>query len=170
MLEGAGDDDGLSFQRLRGRAVFYPLLDLEILQQRVHLLHRRRILEVAHEVLCEHRADAVHLLQLLHACCPQLREIISEVPAEDLRVCEANAGDPEAIHDAVKLRMAGALRGCHQILIALLTEALHRHDLGTITVEMEDIAVVMDEAMRDELLQCLLAEALDVQCIAAHEK
>ena len=149
--------------------VFHLLLDFEILQQRIHLLHHRRIPEVAYEIFCEHRADAVHLLQLLHACCPKLREIIPEVSAEDLRVCEANAGDPEPIHDAVKLRMAGTLCRRHQILIALLTEALHRDDVGTVAIEMEDITVVMNEAMRDKLLQRLLAEALDVQCITAHE-
>ena len=70
MLERSGDDYRFSFHRLRRRMVFHLLLDFEILQQRIHLLHHRRILEVAHEVLCEHRADAVHLPQLLHACCP----------------------------------------------------------------------------------------------------
>ena len=66
--------------------------------------------------------------------------------------------------------MTGTLRGCRQVFIALLTETLHRHDLRTVAIEMEDIAVVVDEAMGDELLQRLFAEALDVQCISAHEK
>ena len=58
--------------------------------------------------------------------------------------------------------MAGALDGLNQIFIALLSKALERHDVCAMLIEMENIHIVMDQAMTDQLFQGLLTETLDI--------
>ena len=170
MCQGAGDNHGHSFKCLRGIVLLILLLNSELLQKTLKLLHFFLIAEVLYDILRKHLSDAFDFQKLFHRSLTESVNVLTEESAQDLGIGETDTCDAETVDQSVKLGIPGVIDGLCEILIAFLAEALHGNDVITVSVEMENVAVGMDKSVANEFFQSLLAEAVNIKGITAYKQ
>src|SRR5262245_25016120 len=163
--EGAGEDELLPLERpVRAHDRRRP--DAGLAQS----LDHAPVLLLGEEALDRARhlgADVTHLLQLLLARVHDALER-AEVLGQGARRGLAHLPDAERDQDLRQRRLLRALQLGEEILGGLLSHALQRDEVRLLQVV--EIGEVPDEPFLDQLLDQLLAEALDVHCTAGAEE
>ena len=134
------------------------------------MIHYLIILLTAEKVdpgICQHITNSIDSHQLFFLSLSHRRKIIFKPAAQHLCIGKSDARDSKTVYDTGQGCFGGLFYGCNQIVIGLLTEAIHGHDFLLIPIEMEYIGIFMDKADADHLLQRRLGKAADIQCVTA---